>query len=242
MVGSMSGVQSGEPEGNAACAASAVPVRGAAGEQYNPGPPTPPRQAAAVILLRDGERGMEVLLVQRTPKARFMGGVWVFPGGAVRGARAAAESASEDVAGEAHREAACRELGEEAGVSIPDPDALVLFARWITPARVRIRFDTRFYLARLPAGALAEVDGEECVALDWFTPGGALEAHAHGAIALVFPTIKQLEQLRGFTSVEEALERTRAVTVEPIEPRVVLGEDGSEGRIVLPGEPGYAEA
>ena len=44
---------------------------------------TPPRQAATVILLRGGAQTLEVLLVKRTPEARFMGGVWVFPGGAV---------------------------------------------------------------------------------------------------------------------------------------------------------------
>ncbi len=53
------------------------------GEEYNPGPATPPRQAATVILLRGAENTLEVLLVKRTPHARFMGGVWVFPGGAV---------------------------------------------------------------------------------------------------------------------------------------------------------------
>src|SRR5258708_3418772 len=55
----------------------------APGEEYNPGPATTPRQAASVILLRGGAERLEVLLVRRTPKARFMGGVWVFPGGAV---------------------------------------------------------------------------------------------------------------------------------------------------------------
>src|SRR5271166_6199978 len=53
------------------------------GEEYNPGPATRPRQAATVIVLRGGTEALEVLLVRRTPKARFMGGVWVFPGGAV---------------------------------------------------------------------------------------------------------------------------------------------------------------
>ena len=57
------------------------------GEQYNPGPATIPRQAASVILLRGADQGLEVLLVKRNPAARFMGGAWVFPGGA-RGASA----------------------------------------------------------------------------------------------------------------------------------------------------------
>ncbi len=72
------------------------------GETYNPGPPTPPRQAASVILLRGGSEDLEVLLVRRTPHARFMGGVWVFPGGAV--------DAREGEGDEAHRVAGVREL------------------------------------------------------------------------------------------------------------------------------------
>ncbi|HEV2785546.1 MAG TPA: NUDIX domain-containing protein, partial [Solirubrobacteraceae bacterium] len=47
--------------------------------------PAVPRPAATVIVVRDGTRGLEVLLVRRNPAARFMGGVWVFPGGALDG-------------------------------------------------------------------------------------------------------------------------------------------------------------
>ena len=42
-----------------------------------------PRQAASLILLRDSADRAEVLLVQRNPEQRFMGGAWVFPGGSV---------------------------------------------------------------------------------------------------------------------------------------------------------------
>ena len=52
-----------------------------------------PRQAATVIVLRGGDRALEVLLVQRTPAARFMGGVWVFPGGAVDSAEGEGDTA-----------------------------------------------------------------------------------------------------------------------------------------------------
>ena len=55
--------------------------------------PVTPRPAATVILLRRSgkhtERGLQVLLVKRNPEARFMPGVWVFPGGAVDGGEAA---------------------------------------------------------------------------------------------------------------------------------------------------------
>src|SRR5205823_12608989 len=106
--------------------------RPAAGEEYNPGPATTPRQAATVILLRGGADSLEVLLVRRTPEARFMGGVWVFPGGAV--------DAGEGNGEEAHRAAAIRELREEAAITLEDGETLAKFSRWITPAQVKIRF------------------------------------------------------------------------------------------------------
>jgi 8-oxo-dGTP pyrophosphatase MutT (NUDIX family) len=199
------------------------------GETYNPGPPSVPRQAATVILLRGGTGALEVLLVRRTPQARFMGGVWVFPGGAV--------DAGEGRGDEAHRAAAVRELQEEAGIALEDPRALVKFSRWITPAQVQIRFDTHFFLAEVPAGQEPAIDGEECVDVGWFTPQDALRAFGAGELPLVFPTIKHLEQLGEFASVQELLRHARAQTVEPVEPHVVM--EGEVARILLPGDPGY---
>jgi 8-oxo-dGTP pyrophosphatase MutT (NUDIX family) len=199
------------------------------GEDYNPGPPTEPRQAATVILLRGGAEELEVLLVRRNEKARFMGGVWVFPGGAV--------DAGEGDGDGAHRAAAIRELREEAAIELGESVGLVKFSRWITPAAVKIRFDTHFFLAPLPPGQEPRIDGEECIDLGWFRPRAALEAHAADRIALVFPTIKHLEQLADFSSVDELLAYARGRDVLPVEPRVVL--EGEVARILLPGEPGY---
>lgn len=199
------------------------------GEEYNAGKATPARQAATVILLRGGAQTLEVLLVKRTPHARFMGGVWVFPGGAV--------DAEEGEGDEAHRAAAIRELREEAAIVLDDPPALVKFSRWITPAAVRTRFDTHFFLAPLPTGQEPKVDGEECVDLSWFTPATALQAHRDEQIVLVFPTIKHLEQLGAFSSADELLAYARGREVEPIQPRVVL--EGEVARVLLPGDPGY---
>jgi 8-oxo-dGTP pyrophosphatase MutT (NUDIX family) len=203
--------------------------RPAPGEEYNPGPPTPPRQAATVILLRGGEEELQLLLVKRNPAARFMGGVWVFPGGAVEQAEGENDRA--------HRAAATRELHEEAGVQLPDGAELVKFSRWITPAAVRTRFDTHFFLASLPIGQEVRVDGEECVDYGWYTPTGALDAHRAGDIVLVFPTIKHLEQIAPFASAAELLTYAQGRPVQPVEPRVVL--DGEVARVLLPGEPGY---
>src|SRR3954468_7945612 len=120
------------------------------GEELNTGSVTVPRVASSVIVIRDSEAGPEVLLVQRNPAARFMGGAWVFPGGAVH-------EDDGDAAG-----TGARELEEEAGLVIEDTGALVPWSRWITPAQVKIRFDTWFYVARAPSGAEAKCDGEEC--------------------------------------------------------------------------------
>jgi 8-oxo-dGTP pyrophosphatase MutT (NUDIX family) len=203
--------------------------RPAPGEEYNPGPATAPREAATVILLRGGEDELEVLLVRRTPGARFMGGVWVFPGGAV--------DTSDGDGDDGLRAAALRELREEAAIALQSTDELVEFSRWITPAVVKTRYDTHFFLALLPDGQEPRVDGEECVDLGWFTPAGALEAHGSGDITLVFPTIKNLEPLAAFASARELLAATRGRTIEPILPKVIA--EGGNARVVLPGEPGY---
>ena len=203
--------------------------RPAPGEELNPGKVTVPRLAATVILLRGETDQLEVLLVRRNPDARFMGGAWVFPGGAV--------DREEGEGDAALRAAAVRELAEEAGIEIDRPDALVPFARWITPAEVRIRFDTWFYLAPAPAGAQPAVDGAEIVDARWYQPAAALEAARDGELFLVFPTIKQLEQLTGFPSAQALIEHARAREIRPIQPRVL--SSGESARIVLPGEPGY---
>src|SRR3954447_7054686 len=83
--------------------------RPASGEELNEGPETPPRVAASVIVLRDSPDGPEVLLVQRNPEARFMGGAWVFPGGTVSGDESPAQAGR-------------RELLEEAGLELPGGD------------------------------------------------------------------------------------------------------------------------
>jgi 8-oxo-dGTP pyrophosphatase MutT (NUDIX family) len=203
------------------------------GEELNLGAtPVTPRQAATVIVLRGGGDGLEVLLVQRNPAQRFMGGAWVFPGGAVDAGDAADETL-------AHRLAGVREVEEEAGVRLPGPEALHPFSRWITPPEVAIRFDTHFFLARVPEQAQPGVDGSECVDWGWWAPRAALQAYEDGELTLVFPTIKTLQSLEGFATADELLAWADGRTVVPVEPRVVV--EGEVARIVLPGEPGYED-
>jgi 8-oxo-dGTP pyrophosphatase MutT (NUDIX family) len=195
------------------------------GEEWNEGEVTEPRQAASIVVLRDSSDGPEVLLVQRNPKQRFMGGAWVFPGGAVH-----ADDAD-------HAAAAIRELEEEAGVTLPAGHPVVVWSRWITPAEVLVRFDTWFFGTEAPAGAEATVDGSECVDARWLRPTAALEAGQRDELMLVFPTIKHLEALAQMSSVADAIEKARSREVVPVQPRVVVRDGAAE--ILLPGEPGY---
>jgi 8-oxo-dGTP pyrophosphatase MutT (NUDIX family) len=200
------------------------------GEELNDGDEAPARTAATAILLRDTSDGPEVLLLQRNPESRFMGGAWVFPGGAVH---------EEDEQGAAPGPvvAAIRETEEEAGLTLPDPDALLPFSRWITPAEVKIRFDTWFFVTRAPEGAEARIDAAEVVDARWLRPVDALRQYEQGELQLVFPTIKHLEELCDFASVDDALENARSRRVEPVQPRVLV--DGGVARVLMPGEPGY---
>ena len=195
------------------------------GEEWNDGDVTEARVASSLILLRDAADGPEVLLVQRNPEQRFMGGAWVFPGGAL------------DAGDGDERGTAVRELVEEAGIELGDGAELARYSRWITPAQVKVRFDTHFFVARAPEGAEARVDGSECVDARWLRPADALAAGRADELLLVFPTIKHLEQLAEHTSVEAAMEAARGRKVQPVEPKVLV--DGGVANVVLPGEPGY---
>ena len=198
-------------------------------EELHDGEVTTPRLAATVILLRGGAAGLEVLLVRRTSEARFMAGAWVFPGGAVDAA---------DGEGQAGlRAAAVREVGEEAGITLGADAELVAFSNWITPAQVRIRYDTWFYLASMPAGQRPRIDGREIVDARWLAPADALAAAARDEMEIVFPTRAHLERVGRFATAEALLAHARGRAVAPVEPRVI--GSGERARIVLPGEPGY---
>jgi 8-oxo-dGTP pyrophosphatase MutT (NUDIX family) len=207
-------------------------MRGPA-EAPNLGEPSVPRPSASVVLLRrggkHGDRALEVLLLKRTEEARFMPGVWVFPGGGVD---------PEDGAGEAgYRACAVRELEEEAGIALPDDEELVLFSRWITPEVISRRFDAWFFLALAPAHTPPEPDGVETTEAGWFEPKAALAAQEANEMALAFPTISQLKSLLPYRTSNEAIEAHRGREVEPILPKVIGTR--ADHRVVLPGDPDY---
>jgi 8-oxo-dGTP pyrophosphatase MutT (NUDIX family) len=202
-------------------------------EAPNLGEPAVPRPSASVVLLRRGgkhaDRALEVLLLKRTEKAKFMPGVWVFPGGAVD------PEDGEDEAG--HRACAVRELAEEAGIELPADEELVLFSRWITPEVISRRFDAWFFMALAPAHTPPKPDGVETTEARWFEPQAALQAQEAGELVLAFPTISQLRELAPFATSQQAIEAYRGREIESILPKVIGTRE--DHRVVLPGDPDY---
>ena len=203
-------------------------------ELPNFGPPSTPRPAASIVLLRRGgkhsQRALEVLLLRRSEEARFMPGVWVFPGGSLDEADGADEAGL--------RACALRELAEEAGIELKAGEELVPFTRWITPEVIATRFDAWFFLALAPPHTPPRPDGVETTEARWFRPVEALEAQESGEVVLSFPTVTQLGWLARFGTSDEAIAAYRERTVEPILPKVIADE-GPEPRVVLPGDPDY---
>ena len=113
-------------------------------------------------------------------------------------------------------------------------DALVYVAHWVTPPLDVRRFDTRFFLARLPAHQTPSHDASELTEDVWVTPTAALAAASRGEMVLPPPTWITLRELEGFASVDDALAWARRRVVHRREP-LAVEEDGVR-RIFLPGD------
>lgn len=118
------------------------------------------------------------------------------------------------------------------------PGRLIPYSRWITPVVEPKRFDTRFFLARLPQGQTAEHDGVELVDSLWVTPAQALKRHDQGELSLMPPTLKTIEELSEFDTLESLLDQARRERIFPIMPEAFVQERGVGVR--LPYDPQYA--
>lgn len=195
-----------------------------------------PRDAATVVLIREGDAGVEVLLLRRTKALDFAPGACVFPGGSVDAAdRSGDGPAPEGLGVPAERaralvRAGVRETLEESGVRL-DPAQLVPWARWITPEAADRRFDTWFFAAGLPAGEQVEAHDGESDSATWWRPEDALDAARAGQITLLPPTAVTLAELAAIPGgVAAVLAEPRVVT--PLMPSVTV-EDG-QAWLIMP--------
>lgn len=192
-----------------------------------------PQPAASVVLLRDGEAGLEILFLRRSPDLKFMGGYWVFPGGRIdAGDHLDGDTDELEVA----RRAAAREAHEEAGVTV-DPMSLHLVCQWTTPTASPIRFATWFFAAAADRTPV-RVDGVEIHAHQWRRPEEALVAHRDGDLQFANPTFALTTRLAEHTTVDDALAAVDTWPVEQMLGRILPVEGG---RVALYAEDcGYA--
>lgn len=99
-----------------------------------------------------------------------------------------------------------------------DGGALEYVAHWVTPASSPRRYDTRFFATAVPFDARVVEDQREVVEAVWLSPRDALVRHRDGALPLMRPTRRTLEDFRAFSSVDALLSAYRHRTVPRIEP------------------------
>ncbi len=223
-----------------------------------------PIPAATLLLLRDGSRGLEVLMGRRRDSATF-GGFWAFPGGVLEDVDYDSNLTGLTSTDAPWRSAALRETAEEVGVFVTDPELadppvglkggellravagagsrfagerLVYMANWITPVQAPRRFDTRFFAAAIDGGHVDPV--AELAEVAWIEPAEAL-AKKESSMPLMLPTIAQLRLLEPYSDTDGFLRSIdQALPVSPIEPRVIATEEGFS--FLLPGDEGYDSA
>ncbi|MSS00237.1 NUDIX domain-containing protein [Arthrobacter sp. BL-252-APC-1A] len=187
--------------------------------------------AATVVLLRDGEHGIEVLLLERPRHTGTFAGAWVFPGGRVDPEDYdAAGSVPPDLEAEprnpekdlpAARIAGVRETVEETGLELA-PESLVELSCWVPPLQAPKRLRTWFFLAPAPAGEIRLNPGE-LIDYAWLRPGDALQLHRTGKMLLVAPTFVTLTLLQRFQDAAAALEHAAGAVPETFSSRLLDG-------------------
>ena len=207
-----------------------------------PGEPIPARPAATVIVLREGDP-FEFLLLRRNDKVAFMAGSFVFPGGrvdegdhpvpgvALLPATFPDLSAAEEAA---YRQAAVREVQEEANVTISPAD-LTALAHWVTPEIETRRYDTRFFLARMPTGQHPRHDAGEMTALEWVSPRHAIAKFDRREMLLPPPTWTTIRQLEKWVSIDEVFEWARRLKIVRVMPNFIKTDTVT--MLTLPGDP-----
>ncbi len=114
------------------------------------------------------------------------------------------------------------------------PELLTPYSHWITPEIIPSRFSTRFFLAEFPYGQSAVTDKDELTSSLWVTPAEALQMYIAGKIAMMPPTIKTLEEMAEFVSLDELFTAARKRNIYPIMPQPM------KNGLKLPHDPEYS--
>ena len=253
--------------------------------------------AATVLLVRDCDNELEVLMVKRSKRPPF-GNLYVFPGGKIDESdkdlnitnfcnglndEQASIKLGINEGGLSYWVACVRECFEEVGIllaiknngeeldlngadkhkfdnyrrmllenkislfEICKKENLSLnlnniepFSHWITPEIEIKRFDTRFFIAYIPAKQTERHDGNELTDSVWISPKKALDRSLNGEMPMIMPTISNLQQCLEFDSGQKLLEYQSKLTNDDI-PSILPKFFKNEGKWVglLPGDEDY---
>lgn len=175
--------------------------------------------AATVVIVRDGDDGPEVLLIERPDRGSFAG-AWVFPGGKVDPEdRVDGETEHADAA-----RAAVRETWEETGLVVELHD-LVTVSWWDPPPGIELRIRTWFFAVSAPAGDIV-LSEAEAVTAQWVRPADALDQHERSALPLYPPTWVTLHSLAGFADAAALLAAARERGIGRFETSARRGAEG----------------
>jgi 8-oxo-dGTP pyrophosphatase MutT (NUDIX family) len=128
-------------------------------------------------------------------------------------------------------------LVDELGLTLR-VDALAPLSRWVTPTVEKRRYDARFFVARAPTDQEAAHDRVEVTAGEWLRPNDALARWERGEIALPPPTLRTVEQLASFDSVDAVFASAEGEVPRPVQPELLQLEDTMA--LVLPGDPAHS--
>lgn len=253
--------------------------------------------AATVLLIRDSDEGLQVLMVKRSKRPPFEN-LYVFPGGKIDESdkdqnlqdfcntlddKLASSKLGIDEGGLSYWIACVRECFEEVGIllaiknngeeldlngadkhkfdnyrrmllenkislfEICKKENLSLnlnniepFSHWVTPEIEIKRFDTRFFIAYIPAKQTERHDGNELTDSVWISPKKALDRSLNGEMPMIMPTISNLQQCLEFDSGQKLLEHQSKLTNDDI-PSILPKFFKNEGKWVglLPGDEDY---
>lgn len=207
------------------------------------------RSAATVVLVRDGDTGLETFIMRRVSTMAFAPRMHVFPGGRVDDAdfhehihfvsgdvdELAARGSTDVAEIRALYSCAVRETAEEAGIDIAardadgrlviDPTLLPIMDHWVTPEAESHRYDVRFFAAGVTDGQ-ARLTTTEADEAAWIAPALAVAQFEAGRMAMLPPTESVLRRLASFATAAEVLVDAAARPVVPLLPRRIADETG----------------
>ncbi len=176
--------------------------------------------AATVLVVRDGDDGVEALMLRRDRDLSFAGGTWVFPGGRIDPEDHPPDGLDLEAAA---LRAAVREAHEESGLVL-DPLLLRRWSHWTPPPESPRRFTTAFFVAAVPADAgEIVVDDGEIREFQWRRPAEMLERRDAGEVSLTPPTFITLHQLARHADVASAVSGSQLV--EHFSTRIAVAGD-----------------